>query len=96
MPVLNFNVIHPPTSTEVQGAVLQALGENATLSMTIISSEKSVPAPEQQDITFRIRHTAHPIEGGMIIDGYTKDRQYVSVMAGPDLDQPAIGHVMTN
>lgn len=96
MPTLGFEVTQPPNSGGVKEIAIKALGESAMLPLTVLTSGHPADGVGVQNLSFHIRHTGHPRGGGIVVDGYTPDGEFVSVMASSDPTQPAIGHIISN
>lgn len=66
--IVSYTVVEPPTSGELEERAVTALLGKGVLSV-VLRSHQEVPAVEDQEFSFRIRQTTHPLEGGMFIAG---------------------------
>jgi hypothetical protein len=91
MPIVNFEVVQPPTGGEVVDRALVALGESGILSMVVKASEQQVPPPEEKLVSVQIRQTTHPRQGGMIITGYIEEPRQLVKLRIANNEEPATG-----
>lgn len=96
MPLQKFDVLDPPTGAAIEAKVLSALGESALLPLVLLNSEQQVPKASPQDVSFRIRQTGHPEDGGMVISGFTEpDRRHIIIRTTADSDRMASATIVT-
>lgn len=78
-----FNVIRPPTRTEVLHAIAEAIRNNESLSLTLLGKHE-VPAPEKFDVVVMIRRLTYSDERSLTLFGKTPTGETVYVGVGPE------------
>lgn len=86
-------VVEPPTSAEVQERVVQAMLSGSFVSL-VVRLIQEIPVPQDEEVSFRIQQTVHPLEGGMTIAGMTEDARSIIIRTPSEISEPARGQMV--
>lgn len=82
-----FNVVQPPTRTEVLHAIANAIRNDESLTLTLLG-EYDLPPPEEFDVVVAIRRVSYSKERYLTLSGTTQSGETVYVGVSPE-DEPA-------
>lgn len=82
-----FNVVQPPTRTEVLHAIADAIRNDESLTLTLLG-EYDLPQPEEFSVVVAIRRVAYSKERYLTLSGKTQTGETIYVGVSPE-DEPA-------